>query len=173
MTYLYVLYARFDISIIKLVTLEDILATPIKNPNIIFIFIGCIFVFYLIDAGNRFNARLNIKYSEKDKPWYFPIIRTLVWTPKSRKVNQRLTAAMMFVFLSLYVVIFANNEAKLIKKGEGNKIELSVADTESVQVVSLLGTTSQFVLVYDENQQRAIIYQVESVSRMTPTTNLD
>ncbi len=169
MAYLHVLYSSFDVSIIKLLTLEDILATPIKNPNIILVFAVIVFVFYIIDIGNRFNARLNLKYAEVKAPWYIRLLKILVWSPRTLKGNIRMAIFMAIFFLAIYVVIFAAREAKSIEQGHGSHIRLTLSEEGSeAETVTLLGATTHFVIVYSNEQERARIYQIESVSGFEP-----
>ena len=168
MTYLYVLYSSFDISIIKLLTLEDILATPIKNPNIILAFFIIVSIFYLQDKGNRLHARLNLKYIDTKTPFRIRLLKAVVWSPKKFKGSTKVISVMILFFLILYVLLFALQEARGIQRGSGSKIELQLADSDISKPVTLLGTTSQFLMVYDESLEQAGVYQIESVHSFKP-----
>ena len=168
MAYLFVLYAEFDVAIIKLLTLEDILATPIKNPDIILVVTVIICLFYFADMANRYNARLHLKYAGKKLPYRIRLLTILMWSPKTKKANIRMSIFMMIFFLGLYVALFANSEAKMIKSGHGEQVELRLADSDTTQQVTLLGTTNQFVIVYAGELNEAMVYQIESVHSFKP-----
>ena len=168
MTYLYVLYSAFDIPIIKLLTLEDILATPIKNPNIMLAFIIIVSVFYLADKGNRLYARLHLKYQDTKVPLRVRVLKMFLWSPKSLKGRTQSISIFILICVIGYVISFASVEVRGIKKGNGAKIELQLADSDKTSLVTLLGTTSQFVIVYDNKTNQAGLHQNESVHSFRP-----
>ena len=168
MAYVHVLYSQFDISITKLLTLEDILATPIKNPDIIFVFTAITFVVYIADVTNRLNARLYQRYIDTKIPFYVRLLNFIAWTPKSKKHNIRLTIFIVLFALASYVYFFASAEAKRIKQGEGPKIEILYGDQTVSETVTLVGTTSQFVMIYDHKSDRAMAIQNESIVQFSP-----
>lgn len=172
MTYLHVLYSAFDISIVKFISLEDILATPIKNPDIILVFIAILIVLFFSELGNRWNVRMTEKYQNKKRPLFVRIIRIMVWVPKSRKINIRFTIMTSILFLAMYVMMFAKFEAQSIKEGRGARYQITVADTEQTKEQTLLGTTSQFVFIYDLKTEESGIYHVENILKMKPVVDL-
>ena len=68
MAYLHLYYSEFGISIVKYVSLEDMLATPIKNPGIVFTYITVLLLLIIADIGNRFRARKKLEYSNIPMP---------------------------------------------------------------------------------------------------------
>ena len=171
MTYLHVLYARFDISIIKFLSLEDILATPIKNPNIIFVFVAIISVLVLVELSSEWNARTRVKYAGIKVPLWVRIFRIAAWEAKSRKMNILLTVGTTFIFLAIYIIIYAEKEASQIEKGGGTSVEIILSDSEQSIERTFLGTTTQFIFTYDLVSKQADIYQVESIKMINPIVN--
>ena len=170
MAYLSVFYSHFDIEIIKLVTLEDILTTPIKNPNILIALVTIVGAMYIVDVGNRYHARLNLKYFDKETPWHIKLMKYITWIPKSEKGNKGFILALILVFISTYMYFFADIKARSIQKGQGYEVYLSLADTKDEARVTLLGATSLYVLVYDKNSKQSTVHQIESVASMRPVT---
>jgi hypothetical protein len=168
MSYLIVFYGKFNISIIKLVTLEDILVTPIKNPDIILVYVGITFLFYLVDISYRLKNRLQLKYLNKKKPFYVRLVTIVAWAPKSRKTNIRLSVFMAIFSLAAYVYFFASVEGVQIQNGEGHKVQLVLNDAEAPVEMTLLGNTSQFVMVFDAGQKQAYVYQLEAINHLKP-----
>ena len=163
MFYIFIFYAEFDINIVKYVSFEDILATPIKNPNIILAFFVILAVVFLTDIGNRFRARQQLKYEGKMMPWYIKVISFIVWAPKKRTANLKTTSFFVMFSLIAYIYFFATNEAADIKSGESTKIELTLADKNEKTITALLGTTVNYVFTYEHIAQKSVVYYVESV----------
>jgi len=170
MAYLSVFYSHFDIEIIKLVTLEDILTTPIKNPNILIALVTIVGAMYIADVGNRYHARLNLKYFDEETPWHIKLMQYFTWIPRSEKGNKGFILALILIFISTYMYFFADIKARAIQKGQGYEIYLSLADTKDESRVTLLGATSLYVLVYDKNTKQSTVHQIESVASMRPVT---
>ncbi len=170
MAYLSVFYSHFDIEIIKLVTLEDILTTPIKNPNILIALVTIVGAMYIVDVGNRYHARLNLKYFDKETPWHIKLMKYVTWIPKSEKGNKGFILALILIFISTYMYFFADIKARAIQKGQGYEVYLSLADTKDESRVTLLGATSLYVMVYDKNGKQSTVHQIESVASMRPVT---
>jgi len=112
MAYLSVFYSHFDIEIIKLVTLEDILTTPIKNPNILIALVTIVGAMYIADVGNRYHARLNLKYFDKETPWHIKLMQYFTWIPRSEKGNKGFILALILIFISTYMYFFADIKAR-------------------------------------------------------------
>lgn len=163
MAYLHVLYKAFDISIGQYITFEDILATPIKNPDMIVIFCAIIILLYVADAGNRFRARQEIKYANKKKPFFLKILLPILWAPKKRNPNFKITAATVTISLATYIFVFALHEAEDLKSGQGTIVEIALADDTTVVNTTLLGTTINYVFTFNSDTKESVIYAVESV----------
>jgi hypothetical protein len=168
MAYLHVLYSAFDIPIVAFISLEDILATPLKNPNILMVFLSILMVLIIVDIGNRLYARMQRRLAGKKQSIWMKLIRLLIWVPKTRKTNIRVTVAMTLFFLSLYVLSFANGEARDIKQGLGDKVLISLADSDKLLKQTLLGTTSQFAITYDHQSNKSRIYNIETIDYLEP-----
>lgn len=172
MAYLHVLYKAFDISISQYTTFEDILATPIKNPDMIVIFCAIIFLLYMADAGNRFRARKEIKYANQKKPFLLKILLPILWAPKKRNPNFKITAATVTICLASYIFVFASHEAEYLKSGQGTIVEIALADDTTIVNTTLLGTTINYVFTFNSDTKESVVYAVESIKtikkRVTP-----
>lgn len=163
MFYIFIFYAEFDINIVKYVSFEDILATPIKNPNIILAFFVILSVLFLTDIGNRFRARQQLKYEGKKMPLFIKAISLVVWAPRKRTANLKTTFFFVVFSLIAYIYFFAIKEAKEIKSGESAQIELTLADKNEKTITALLGTSVNYVFTYEYIPQKSVVYYVESV----------
>jgi tRNA-binding EMAP/Myf-like protein len=172
MTYVYVLFEKFDIAIVKYVTFEDILATPIKNPDIVITFAAMILILYITDLGNRFKARMSIKYANTKKPIWIRFLFLFIYAPKKRKTNIVVVLVSLVICLISYIVIFASLEAIEIKDDErGEKVEIVLADNNEVIKTTLLGTTANYVFTYNHGAEESVIYYVESIKMLKALSN--
>lgn len=163
MSYLFILFNAFDVHIVKYVTLEDVLATPIKNPTIIYSYLAMLFIFYCTDKVNRYRASLEAKYAGKQAPFWVMPLRVIFWAPKKRKANVKLVVQMMVVCLVAYILLFAKSEARYIQKGQGTWVEITLADENEKVSAILLGTTVNYVFTYDHEKKESMIYYVEAI----------
>lgn len=163
MAYLHLYYSEFDISIVKYVSLEDMLATPIKNPNIVFICIAVLFVLIIADIGNRFRARKKLEYGDTPMPKLMRFISALLWAPNNPKTNLRFTIITVAVCVIAYVFAFADIEASIVKSGKGTKVSIVLSDQEKPIHTSLLGTSVNYVFTYDHKTKEATIFYVEAI----------
>lgn len=163
MSYLHIVYSSLEINILQFVTFEDILATPIKNPDIIVTFFLLFLIFYFADIGNRYRVRLQEKYVDGDVPFYAKLLKWMFWGPKKRKANIRTTYLIISFSLVIYVIAFASQEAKEIKQGEGSMVAITFADNTPPIKTTLLGTTSNYVITYDHKLGESTAYYVEAI----------
>ncbi|MDM7859404.1 hypothetical protein QTP81_02140 [Alteromonas sp. ASW11-36] len=170
MGYIYFLYAEFDIQIIKYVTFEDILATPIKNPNIIFTFSCLLLLLYLTDVGANFRAKQFAKYPNGKRPFYISLLMQILWTPKDQQLNRRIATVTIGLSLVAYTFFFAKIEATDLKEEREEMVEIVLVDSEEPLQVLLIGTSLNYVFAYDFTTQKSMVYYVESIQSITNLT---
>lgn len=168
MGYLYLLFGYFDINVVKYLTFEDILATPIKNPDIILIFLALISILVFADLGQGLKMKLRRKYQDLPTPFYVKVFYYLMWVPKKRKANIKLTLATVLLCLFMYVFAFAKIEAEDLRDGGGELIELKLANDNKKIRASLLGTTINYVFVFDNATQKSYVFNVEAIEYIAP-----
>ncbi|AQA17334.1 hypothetical protein BST95_02920 [Halioglobus japonicus] len=172
MAYLGIFYGRFNVDILKLVSLEDILVTPIRRPDIIVAIVAITIAVSINDALARYNARLSQGYVGKKKPWYIRFYeRVFFFFPATAQGHYRLTVASFFGFLCFYIAFFAYAEAEDVLEGNGYEVFLTLSEKADSRSVILLGTTSLYVIVYDSQSGQVRVHQMESVASITPAEN--
>jgi len=168
MMYLYFFFNEFDIDIVKYLTFEDILATPIKNPDIIFVFSAITGLIFLIDKSNTWKSKLLYSYKGKHIPVHIRLLRAVFWTPKNRRANISLTMFIVIASLAIYIVTFALGEAKDIKEQKADQVEVSLADGGEIENATLLGTTLNYLFLYETDTKRSAAYYLESIQSIKP-----
>ncbi|MGQ8367082.1 hypothetical protein [Glaciecola sp. 1036] len=163
MCYLHIMYSQLNVNILQLVTFEDILATPIKNPDIVIVFLLLLVIFYLADVGNRYRARTLEKYSGDKLPFRFRILMWVLWAPKKRKDYMKTTLFIIAISLFVYVFVFASQEAENILDGEGSMVEISFPDQQEKLQTTLLGTTNNYVITFDTETGKATAFYIQGI----------
>lgn len=164
MAYLAIFFLAFDINIVKYVTLEDILATPVKNPGIILVFLFFFFFLMLADQGNRFRAKQQIKYANDKKPFGFKVLQIVLWAPKNPAANIKITSFGAIACLVVFIFASASIESDKVKDGFGNNVEITLANDNMKIKTALLGTSTHYVFTYNHQTQESVIYYLQSIN---------
>ena len=65
-----------------------------------------------------------------------------------------------------FIFAFANKQANNTLDGEGKMVDVTFAESAEEQAFTLLGTTGQFVFLYDIDVRRVHIHPFEAVSEI-------
>lgn len=172
MAYLSIYYYAFNIHIIKFITLEDILATPIRNPTIIFIFVVMLFYLYISDLGIQFNLKQRRNPKNQSASVMVKFLVAITWVPKNKSNNVKLTVLISLFVLAVYIHLLSKGEAKDIKQGNGPFVEITLTDDPTSIKRTLLGSSTFFVFTYDHVLKQAEIFQVDSIKSIKPVDGL-
>ena len=168
MVHLHFLFDVFDLPVLSYMSFEDILATPLKNPQIILTFLTIAAGMLLADVINRFSAGQQLKYREANKTWWLKLYLVVMWVPRTRATNIAYMLALSVTVLMLHIVIFAEIEAKDIKAGEINQVEITLADSDEKITAGLLGASSNYLFTYQGDSKKTVVYYVEAVKNVQP-----
>ena len=142
---------RFGINVFNYAQISDFLLASLKEPYTwALVFIAVAFV--LID--NRSSMRVERKRPGKLWAWY--------GSPRYRFVNNFAAVLMVLAF----IFAFANKQANNTLDGEGKMVDVTFAESADEQAYTLLGTTGQFVFLYDIDVRRVHIHPFEAVSEI-------
>jgi hypothetical protein len=138
----------FGINVFNYAQISDFLLASLKEPftwGLVFIAV----VLVLLD--NASSRRVERKIPAKWLAWY--------GSPKYRFMNN--FVAILVVLLFLYSYAFA--QARDTRDGNGKIVDVMFADSGAAISALLLGTTGQFVFLYDENTERVDIHPIENI----------
>lgn len=62
-----------------------------------------------------------------------------------------------------YIFVFASQEAKDLKSGQGTIVEIALTDNKTVVSTAILGTSINYVFTFNSDTKESVIYAVESV----------
>ncbi len=63
----------------------------------------------------------------------------------------------------IFIFAYANRQADRTQDGAGKLVDVMLTDSETEQTSTLLGTTGQFIFLYDSPTKRVVIHPIESI----------
>jgi len=156
--YSYFFYKEFGINIIKFADLSDFLLASILEPKSVVIFISLIIVssiFY------RFDLLLRNKYKGYGN---------FVEKKFKSKYMDPISYAVILIFYTTFLVQHISiRNATEIKSGKTDEFLVRISDPGDHQVektLSLLGSSSRYVYLFDNDKSETQVIPVENVSFM-------
>lgn len=165
--YSYSFYAKFDIPILKLADLSDMLIAGISEPAAILMFCGGIVLAVLADFMFGVTYRGQQRWEAKPKSVKRRLFLLMYYTPK-RKIE--VIGFLLFIFILyafLFVELYAEWKSEKIKQGKGIAVVLTT-ENESNMHRYLLGSTTNFVITYDPKTSQSMLTPVEGIQKILP-----
>jgi len=156
MFYSWAYLRRFGINVFNYAQISDFLLASLKEPST-WALVALAVVLVLID--NRSSRKVGRKNPRKWIAWY--------GSPRYRFVNNFAAVFMVLIF----IFAFANRQANNTEAGEGKLVDVEFAENGDVKTAILLGTTGQFVFLYDAPAERVHIHPLESIHSISFQTN--
>ena len=139
---------HFGLNVFNYAQISDFLVASLKEP----ITWACVLVvvgFILLD--NASSRRVERRGPSKWFRWY--------GSPKYRFFNN--FAAIILVLFAIYA--WADYRAVNTRAGEGKFVDVTYADGDTATSRMLLGTTGQWVFLYDNLTERVEVHPLESI----------
>lgn len=165
------LYREFEINILQFAEISDLLIVGISDPMAIVMFGGGLLVAFSTDRLYSYSRKVREKWLGKPKAFKRTIILLLNYVPKE---PIGLLSGLIFVFITygfLFVTLFAEWRADEIKEGNGELYSIIDETSSRPQEFVLLGTTTNYVLLYDPKPLQIQIIPVDKIVRMNPILN--
>ena len=161
-------YRHFDLNVIIYLEIGDILVAGIKDPLVMLMVLGSftvVFILWIIAYVQApFSAWLHKKFNKgffKFLPYLAGVVsnRSFWWT------SFVLSLAYFFIFISMHSEI----KSALIKEDKTDLVLIqSGAVSDKNQQFSVLGTSINYIFLYNHNQQNTLIIPIENVSSIKP-----
>ena len=158
MFHAWVYLREFGINVFNYAQISDFLLASLKEP---FTWGLVVLAVVLVLADNAMSQRYGRKQRSKWVAWY--------GSPKYRLINN--FGAIYLVLLFIYV--FATLQARDTRQGEGKIVDVMFADSGAATTAILLGTTGQFIFLYDGQVERVDIHPIESIHSISFRTPKD
>lgn len=143
---------HFGINVFLYAEISDFLLASFKDPVIWAVVFVMLFAWY-------FDVRASKRWGSRERA------RGLRWygTRTYRRLSYPAALFALVVFLSMA----AGNEAEDARKGFGDIVNVSLADSESGRTGVLLETTARFVFLFDPDTQMVYVHPHESIAEIS------
>lgn len=148
MFYSWAYLRRFGINVFNYAQISDFLLVSLKEP---FTWALVLFAVMLVLIDNASSRRVQRKGAHKWIRWY--------GSPRYRFINNFVA---IYIVLS-FIYIFAIFKAEDAEEGKGKHVDVEFAEGQAVKTAILLGTTGQFVFLYDADTDRVDIHPIEGI----------
>ena len=149
MFYSWAFLRQFGINVFNYAQISDFLVASLKEPlTWALVLISGVLVWLDNASSRRFGRREN---RSKWVAWY--------GTPRYRFYNNFAVIALV----AFYIYVFAWDQARDAREGDGKFVDVIFADSGAATEALLLGTTGQFVFLYDDGTERVDIHPIENI----------
>jgi hypothetical protein len=149
MFYSWAFLREFGINVFNYAQISDFLLASLKEPATwALAFLAVVLVQLDNASSRRFGRREN---RSKWVAWY--------GRPRYRLVNNFLVIALV----AFYIYVFAWDQARDARAGDGKIVDVMFADSGAATTALLLGTTGQFVFLFDDSTERVDIHPFENI----------
>ena len=152
MFYAWAYLRRFGINVFNYAAISDFLLASLKEPltwGLVIVAVG------LVMWDNSMSRRYERNGKRNWLRWY--------GTPRYRLLNNFGAICLVFTFLFIY----ADYRADTTRGGEGKSVTVILADKGAAASTLLLGTTSQFVFLYDADASHVDIHPIENIQSIS------
>lgn len=143
---------EFGINVFEYAQIGDFLLASLKEPftwALVALAIG------VVAADNAFSRRFQRKERAAWIGWY--------GSHRYRQINYLVA----LVLVGMFLWIFADYKADDIYNGNGRIVEYQVADSTTRRSATFLGTTAQFVFLFDARSQKVYVHPHESLTSIS------
>ena len=148
MFYSWAYLRAFGINVFNYAQISDFLLASLKEP---FTWGLVALAFVLVTLDNAWSRRAQRKGPSRWFRWYA--------SPYYRTTNNFGIVVLVFVF----IFVFATVQARDTRAGEGKVVDVIFADSTGEVRSLLLGTTGQFVFLYDAESSEVDVHPIESI----------
>ena len=139
---------RFGINVFSYAQISDFLLASLKEP---FTWVLVVLAFLMVQADNANSRRVESRNRSRWFGWY--------GSPKYRLVNNVSVVALVAVFIFVYATL----EAEDVRDGDGEMVDVVFEEGGTARTGLMLGTTGQFLFLYDPLTERVDIHPFEGI----------
>ncbi len=148
MFYAWAYLRHFGLNVFNYAQISDFLVASLKEPFtwvLVFVAVGVVML------DNASSRRVERKGPGRWFSWY--------GTPRYRFVNNYVA----ILLVPLFIYLYAEDKADNTRAGDGKFVDVTYADGDAATSRMLLGTTGQWVFLYDNLTERVEVYPLESI----------
>ncbi|MGB5337348.1 MAG: hypothetical protein WBN07_17145 [Woeseiaceae bacterium] len=152
MFYSWAYLRHFGINVFNYAQISDFLLASLKEP---FTWALVALSVVLVTLDNAYSRHVERKKPGKWIRWY--------GSSRYRLINNLVALVLLFSFIYAY----GDHQAGQTRNGAGKLVAVQQADSDTVDVAILLGTTGQFVFLYQRGADRVVIHPIESIQSIS------
>lgn len=164
-------YHHFDVQILKMAEVSDLLVSGISEPAAMLMFLGGVLLAMGVDALNIRFFDINNRWRDKPNSLKKFLVLSVVYVPRKRATVLLWVVGMFILYSALFVVWYAKWKSQQIKLGDGDRITVGVGEDNTQREFSLLGSTTRYLIVYDTESEKATLINVEQIHSIQPVTS--
>lgn len=161
-------YDEFGINILKFADISDLLIVGISEPRALIMLGGGLLMAYGTDRLYQYSYDVQMRWRPKPKSIKRAIILHVNYIPKHQLTLLTGLVALFIVYGWIFVTLFAQSRADEIREGNGEEYRVFSEDWDMQQKLVFLGTTTNYVMLFDLKGDKPVIIPVESVKRLMP-----
>ena len=143
---------QFGVNFFDYAQVSDFLLASLKEPMT---WVIVVLAVLMMVSDNALSRRWQQKKRVRFLRWY--------GSPRYRSLN----FLILFLVIAYLIQVYARVKADLTMGGRGTSVEVLAADAAAPREALLLGTTGQFLMLYDANTRRVTIHPHENVQSVT------
>ncbi len=160
-------YQQFNIPILKLANISDLMVAGLSEPAALLMFSGGVLVGIFVDLSSVYFHKLQDDWRKKPKSFKRVLMLTVVFTPKKSESVMMMVLACFILYAFVFVSFFAEWHGNRIKQGHGEQVLMisNAADSEAKRL-TLLGSTTHFLITYSQSDKKATLTPVDNIVRL-------
>ena len=139
---------HFGINVFNYAQISDFLLASLKEP---FTWALVLLAFVMVQADNAYSRRVGRRGKTRWFRWY--------GSSTYRMINNAGVVALVCVFIFVYATL----EAEDTLEGQGKSVDVLFEEGGTARTATLLGTTSQFIFLYEPATDRVEILPHEAI----------
>ena len=166
-------YRYFDLDVIIYLEISDILVAGIKDPMVMLMVLGSFFGIFLLWLVAYMQAPFSAWLDKKFNKGFFKFIPYLIGIG-SIKSFWWTSFLMVIIYFIMFISLHSDHKSIAIKEDKISLVSVySDAISDKNQEYSILGTSINYIFLYNHNQQDTLIIPLESVTAIKPIVNKD
>lgn len=164
-------YDDFDVPILKLADISDLLIAGISEPAALLLFCSAVIVGLSFDWMFRQSYHIEKRWREKPAGPRRALMMAMFHTPKTQfsAVSTIIMGSILYAFV--FVAFYTEWQSRQISRGDGHKVEVRTENRNQPETRMLLGSTANYLITYDIEEKRSYVIPIEQVISVKPVVD--
>ena len=166
-------YDEFNIKIMKLAQISDLLIVGISEPAAILMFSGGVLVAAVFDMLVLVSYPIHCRWQVKPPSVKRSIILFFNYVPKSRDSLFLIFVLVSVTYAHLFVSLYAEWRSEDIKSSDEGFFAIQTGSEPEPQKLKILGSTANLLFVYETERSEASIIAMEDLVKIRPIPDME